>query len=262
MTIKSYNYYPDPSLFVYGSVFTDSLSEYDCLFYTKQHWTGELFLKQLRNSAFVPHGYDPEIHRPVKLTSSEQREYGNDVTVVAIHTEHKEKVLDELMSRLPSLNLAIWGNLWREHCRSPRLFPYVKGYAVTGLGYASAICGAKINLAIMGSHRADLRDQTTMRTYEIPACQGFMLHERSSELLQLYRENEEVACFESPEELSAKIRFYLSDATAREAIASAGFRRCVPSYSYDNRMAAILAWHLKTNTVDSGTVDEHDLRSA
>ena len=29
----------------------------------------------------------------------------------------------------------------------------------------------------------------------------------------------------------------------RDAIAEAGYRRCVPAYSYDGRMKAILEWH-------------------
>jgi spore maturation protein CgeB len=149
---------------------------------------------------------------------------------------------------MPSLDLVIWGNHWAERCRSPRLSTYIKGYALTGLSYAMAICSAKINLAIMSSHSVGLEDQTTTRTYEIPACGGFMLHERSPELLTLFREDEEAACFDAPEELVAKVEFYLSDAPTRNAIALAGYRRCVPAYSYDNRMAEILSWHFNSHT--------------
>ena len=259
MGIRLYNYYPDPSLFAYNSVFVDSLYEYDCLFYTKIHWKEEAFLKHLRASMFVAHGYDPEIHAPVPLGQAERHEYGHDVVVIAMHTPHKEKILDELVSRMPSLDLAIWGNHWKERCRSPRLNPYIKGYALTGLSYATAICNAKINLAIMSSHSVGLQDQTTTRTYEIPACSGFMLHERSPELLTLFTEDEEVACFESPKELVAKVNFYLSDASARNVIALAGYRRCVPAYSYDNRMAEILSWHLNTQT--STDIEATDFKS-
>jgi spore maturation protein CgeB len=259
MGIKLYNYYPDPSLFAYNEVFVDSLSEYDCLFYTKINWRGKAFLDRLQKSVFVAHGYDPEIHAPVFLGERERREYGHDVVVIAMHTPNKEKVLDELVSRMPTLDLAIWGNYWKERCRSSRLSSYIKGYALTGLSYATAICTAKVNLAIMSSHSFGLEDQTTTRTYEIPACGGFMLHERSPELLTLFIEDQEVACFESPEELVAKVTLYLSDAPARNAIAMAGYRRCVPAYAYDNRMAEILSWHLNSQT--SKDVEAADFRS-
>jgi spore maturation protein CgeB len=74
-----------------------------------------------------------------------------------------------------------------------------------------------------------------------------MLHERSPELLELYKEGEEVACFSSPQELAEKIDYYLAHPEERDAIAGAGHRRCVPAYSYDNRMAEILRWHEETS---------------
>jgi spore maturation protein CgeB len=122
---------------------------------------------------------------------------------------------------------------------------FVKGEPLVGDSYTKAICGAKINLALLsgrvqGSSRGD---ETTTRTYEIPACSGFMLHESSPELLELYKEGEEVACFSSPQELAEKIDYYLAHPEERSAIAGAGHRRCVPAYSYDNRMAEILRWH-------------------
>ena len=70
-----------------------------------------------------------------------------------------------------------------------------------------------------------------------------MLHERNSEVLDLYKENEEIACFDSAEELADKIDYYLAHPEERESIGRAGHARCVPAYSYDNRMAEILRWH-------------------
>ena len=70
-----------------------------------------------------------------------------------------------------------------------------------------------------------------------------MLHERNFEVLELYREGEEIECFDSAEELAEKIEYYLADPAEREQIARAGYARCVPAYSYDNRMAELLRWH-------------------
>jgi spore maturation protein CgeB len=89
------------------------------------------------------------------------------------------------------------------------------------------------------------RDETTTRTYEIPACGGFMLHERSPELQGLFEEDKEVACFASGRELAEKIEYYLAHPEERKAIAAAGHARCVPAYSYDHRVAQILRWHCR-----------------
>jgi spore maturation protein CgeB len=88
-------------------------------------------------------------------------------------------------------------------------------------------------------------DETTTRTYEIPACGGFMLHERTPELRELYDEGKEVACFGSVEELAFKIEYYLARPEECEALARAGYVRCVPAYSYDSRVKEILRYHEK-----------------
>jgi len=243
MGVRLYNYYPDRSPFGEECLFLESMWQYDCVFYTKCYWREEVLLGRFRDSVFVPHGYDPEIHLPCGLDEVLDG-YRHDVTVVATHTANKEDTLERLLGAMPSLDLAIWGNGW-ERCRAKRVAHCIQGYAVNGWAYAAALSAARINMAIMSGVVPGVAqgDETTTRTYEIPACGGFMLHERSPELLRLFEEDKEVACFASPNEAAAKIEYYLARPEEREAIADAGHRRCVPAYSYDNRMAEILRWH-------------------
>jgi spore maturation protein CgeB len=70
-----------------------------------------------------------------------------------------------------------------------------------------------------------------------------MLHERNPEVLELYKENEEITCFDSAAELAEKIDYYLKHPEERERIALAGHARCVPAYSYEKRMESLLQWH-------------------
>jgi spore maturation protein CgeB len=108
--------------------------------------------------------------------------------------------------------------------------------------YSKIIAASRINLAIMGVSKLAL-DETSTRTYEIPAVGGFMLHQRSPELLELFGEGKEVATFGSVQELAEKIDYYLAHPEEREATAAAGHRRCVPAYSYDVRMEYILGYY-------------------
>ena len=108
-----------------------------------------------------------------------------------------------------------------------------------------ALRAARICLAIMSGvvPGASEGDKTTSRTFNIPASGGFMLHERSEEVLSLYREGSEIECFGSIKELADKIDFYLAHPAKREAIARAGYARCVPAYSYDERVKIILEYY-------------------
>ncbi len=244
--IALYNYYPDTSPSAHGRLLTESIRRYDCVFYTKRFWS--LNPPQAlagRPSAFVPHGYDPDVHRVLSLDPRDRAEYSHDVTVIASHTLHKERLLSELVRRRPNVDLHIYGSRWVESSRSPELNGHIRGFALFGSQYARALRAARISLAIMSGKVAGVAqgDETTTRTYEIPACGGFMLHERSPELLEFYDEGTEVACFGSVEELASKIEYYLAHPEEREAVAHAGHVRCVPAYSYDQRMKEILQYY-------------------
>lgn len=76
-----------------------------------------------------------------------------------------------------------------------------------------------------------------------------MLHERTPELLELYEEGREVMAFGSVEELASKIEPYLVQPEEREAVARAGYVRCVPAYSYDSRVKEVLRYHDNHSTV-------------
>ena len=243
--IALYNYYPDTSVFAHRGNLPEALPEYDCVFFTKKFGERDVREKlHLRDTHFLPHGYDAELHYPHQLSEIDKKQYGCDVGVIATYTQYKENVLKNLVSKYPEIDLQIWGNQW-EKCQSPKLKKYIKGFPLTGSSYAKAIGTFRINLAIMSGkvRGASEGDQTTTRTYEIPACGGLMLHERSIEVLELYEEGKEIACFDSTTELVEKIEYYLAHPEKREEIARAGYARCVPAYSYDNRMMEILKWH-------------------
>ncbi|HVT96422.1 MAG TPA: glycosyltransferase [Acidobacteriaceae bacterium] len=241
-----YNFYPDTSAFNSGKWLPLSLPEYDCVFYTKPFWYRDVIKRiPLKNGFFLPHGYDPVVHRPFSLSNRDYADYACDVSLIATHMPHKEGVLTKLMQLRPRLHLRIWGNRWTTHCKDSALRRWVQGFPVHGERYSRAICATKINLAIMGGkvEGASSGDLTTNRTYAIPATGGFMLHERNDEVLSLYREGVEIECFDTPEELAEKIDYYLAHPEKLGRIAHAGHLRCVPAYSYDNRMADLLRWH-------------------
>ena len=244
--VALYNYYPDTSPTAHDPYLAHSIRAYDCIFYTKKFWTKNLpeGLEGQR-LMFVPHGYDPEVHRPLPLDGADIARYGHDVTVIGSHTRCKEQLLAELMRRLPELDLHIYGSRWVKWSVSARLAPRIHGIPLFGSQYATAVRAAHICLAIMSGKVEGVvqGDETTTRTYEIPASGGFMLHERTPELLEFYQEGKEVACFGSVEELADKIQHYLAHPEERDAIARAGHARCVPAYSYDNRIKEILRYH-------------------
>jgi spore maturation protein CgeB len=256
--LSLYNYYPDTSAFSHGKLLPRTLPEYDCVFYSKPFWYADVSKRlRLKAGSFLSLGYDPLLHRPMELDARDFSDYGCDVGIIATHTIHKERLLNALIEIRPDLDLSIWGRYWRENCKSTALLKHIRGFPLVGDSYAAAVQCVRINLGIMSGPWAGASsgDLTTARSYEIPACGGFMLHERTSEVLELYREDEEIACFDSVAELAQKIDYYLAHPADRERIARAGHKRCVPAYSYDNRVSAMLDWHKEHRRDHVATTD-------
>jgi spore maturation protein CgeB len=99
-----------------------------------------------------------------------------------------------------------------------------------GDAYREAIWRSRINLAFVTHSNSD---QVAQKAFEITACGGFLLAERTAEHLALFREDEEAVFFSDFEECRGKIARYLNDEAARSAIAAAGQRRAYSS-GYDN----------------------------
>lgn len=105
--------------------------------------------------------------------------------------------------------------------------------------YREAIWRSRINLSFLTHSN---QDEFVHKSFEIAACGGFLLAERSAGHLERFVEDEEAVFFSSFEELADKIQLYLDDEPARERIASAGYRRAVMSgYSNDAQVARIVA---------------------
>jgi spore maturation protein CgeB len=104
--------------------------------------------------------------------------------------------------------------------------------------YREAIWRSKINLSFLTHSN---KDEFVHKSFEIAACEGFLLAERSEGHLQRFIEDEEAVFFTGGEELATKIRKYLPDEAARARIAAAGCARAERSgYHNDAQVGLII----------------------
>lgn len=135
-----------------------------------------------------------------------------------------------------------WHNIRRVR-RWQLLSRCVRGPFLYGEDMNKAIAANKICLGLL--HKAN-RDLQTQRTMEIPAAGGFFLAERTDEHRRLFEEDKEAVYFSSLSELIEKIQYYLAHPAEREAIAKAGYERCLRSgYSYRARAQTMIDHYLK-----------------
>lgn len=240
-----YCVYPDVSYRDHGENIWNCLPHYDCVFTTKSyHLEDPVLLKHVRCLQYVPHGFDPEVHRPVKLNSRLNGYYGCDVSFVGVWSPKKEQILSSVIEALPKVDLRIWGPFWNRAKESvQRCWQKRSAYG----DELAAICScSKINLGLLSEagQGATEGDRTTARTWQIPACGGFLLHEDTNELRAAFVVGEEVGAFSNNVEMISRISQYLHDSEGRERIRLAGQHRCRTSqYSYRAMTDRVLAFH-------------------
>jgi len=135
-----------------------------------------------------------------------------------------------------NIQVSIFGNGWENiNAHDDNLIIYNK--AVLKSEYVNAIQSAKINISFL---RKIQDDQQTMRTYEIPACGGFMLTERTANHKEIFREGKECEYFESKSELLKKINLYLNNDNDRNIIINNALNKLDHTDTYSGKIERII----------------------
>lgn len=205
------------------------------------HFTwGEFLIPRLRAAGakevfHLPFACDPELHRPLVLSKADLTEYGADVAFVGSWDEEREWWLKEIVD----YPIKIWGNNWHKAAKNVRSKWQQK--EMIGDDFSKVCCASKINLNFIRKQNIPAHN---MRTFEIPACGGFMLSTRTSEQNAIWTEGKEIACFSSPQELRQMLDQYLADDQARSAMAARANEKAGRQYSYTERARQIEAVYL------------------
>lgn len=234
------NFFPDVSFLAHGSHIPECIPLYDHIFTTKTFGASDLesnFGYAQSNVTFVPHAFDPQVHRKVNVPAGSN--FICDASFIGNYSVHKSRYLS-YVSRAIDLKLNIWGSTWNTN--KSGLEKHVQGVSISGDLYALAINASTVNIALLSEKVAGASqgDQITSRTFHITGAGGFMLHQRTEELRDYFKEDEEVACFDSEEELADKLRYYLSHPGQRQLIQRKGYERAQRFHSMDQRARLLL----------------------
>jgi glycosyltransferase involved in cell wall biosynthesis len=166
--------------------------------------------------------YIPWQDRPVQLTAAELRRYETEVVFVGHYEpDGREGSIRALVNA--GIRVKLWGGHYWSRTVLGDLYTNLSPIVpAEGSDYAKALCGAKVCLCFLSKLN---RDTYTRRCFEIPACGKVMLAERTNELMQFFKEDEEACFFSSPEELVSKTQWLIKNPDIRERIAQAGLRR-------------------------------------
>ncbi len=217
------HYTPDPAITFHRTRhFIRALPKYRACVTTKSYELKAYEQLGARHVVLINQQYDPDIFYPMNVPAEERERLRSDVCFVGHGEDHYADCIEAAAN--VTREIKIWG-AWQPTVESrPALRSFWRGRGIYNREYAAALCSTKVALGLLSKWVAE---QTTTRSFEIPACGTLMLAERTEEHTALFREGVEADFFGTKEELQDKLRFYLKDDAARAKIAQAGRERCV-----------------------------------
>ena len=214
-----------------------SISQYDCYFIWGKFLIPELVKTGSKQVEYVPFAYDPELHHPVDFHPEDKTVYGSDIAFIGSWDKEREYWLENIAK----YDLAIWGNSWEKLTINSPLRKKWKRKEVVGEDFSKVCASSKIILNLV---RKQNENAHNMRTFEVPACKGFMLTTRTKEQCEFFEEDKEIGCFETPDELIDKLEKYLPDQQFREKASLAAYNK-VKQNTYVERVKIILDCYKK-----------------
>lgn len=215
----------------YDFVFTGGSEAYELL--------EDLRIKHLH---WLPFACDPDFHRPVELTKEERVKYDCDVCFVGSGWESLYPYRRKYLEALVDFDLGIWGPGWEDLSTRSPLRRFIRGGETRPDEWVKIFSTAKI---IFHSHFRDPAGkipcyQAAPRVYEALACGGLLVVDRQPDVLRLFNPGEDLAVFDSVEELVERAAFFLRHAKEAGKIAQNGRKKVLAHHTYRHRIKEIL----------------------
>ena len=192
-----------------------------------------------RNVLKIQTAYEPTIHFPPPDSWSD-KDRDREVSFVGTPYDQRGAFLTRLWQECGFAVRVNGGTVWRRSLSEPAAAAmYLKDGELRNQEYREAIWKSRINLSFLTHSN---QDEFVHKSFEIAACEGFLLAERSDGHLQRFVEDEEAVYFSSFEECADKIRRYLPDTRERERVARNGrLRASASGYANDSQVRLIVA---------------------
>lgn len=173
---------------------------------------------------------DPKIHRRVKLSKEEQKEYSSDVCFVGTLLPDRQQILSKLLD----FDIKIWGDMSLGIKLDEKLKPHYYGTAF-GEKMVKIFNAAKI---VLNFQPMDMTHGGNMRTFEIPGCGAFQLADRIDN--DWFDNDKDYIRFKNIKDLKDKIGYCLRNEKERKRIARNGYVKSRREHTYQKHFQELL----------------------
>jgi spore maturation protein CgeB len=208
-----------------------SLDQFDIHFSPRKHLRDEYLSKGAKAFEVVDWYYRPEL---VLDPPTNDMTYATDICFIGSWSERRENILTPLYDF--DFKICGWG--WSKKLAMSNFPGWDINPPVAMREMTRIFAETKVNINIL---TIENRDRVNPRNFDIAVAGGFQLSERTDEILEVFKEDVDIACFGSPEELKSKAEFYLKNDNLRQKIALAGYNKIVNgNFSLVDRMKYIV----------------------
>jgi spore maturation protein CgeB len=180
------------------------------------------------NVEYQPFATNPDVYRPGATGG-----FDHEVSFVGTWSPQRMDLLRALAAR--GIPIDVFGDeLWRQ-ADGPNL--RYRGAACNRKDCPRIYACSKINLNITSRQ---LITSLPVRIFDVLAAGGFLLTDRREDIERLLTPGRDVIVYETADDLTRKIRFYLNHEDERERVRRAGRATVLANYTFDRILPAIL----------------------
>lgn len=209
--------------------FLGALTQYDVIYTPRTENIRDLQAHGCREVSYVPFAYSPKVHY-----AEDSLEESIDLAFVGGADPDRVSIIRELL--YAGIKVSLYGGYWD---RFTATRSSACGMATPEMARRIA-SAAKVSLCLV--RRAN-RDQSCMRTFELPAMEACILAEETEEHRQFYGPDGEVAhYFSNSHQMTQKVKWLLSNPQIRARTRANAAAWVVHSrHTYADRLNAMLA---------------------
>ncbi|HSB82306.1 MAG TPA: glycosyltransferase [Candidatus Methylomirabilis sp.] len=190
---------------------------------------------------WLPFACDPELHRPLNLSSEEKSSYGCGIAFVgSLHPElYPTRIA--MLEALAEFDLGVWGPGGRDLPASSSIRSKIRGEETRLEEWTRIYSASKILLCAHYGGPGPVCRQASPRVYEILACGGFLLCDNQPDVQVLFEDGRDLVIFRNLSELREKAFYYLDRDQERRGIAARGREKVLAAHTYQHRVAELMS---------------------
>ena len=150
-----------------------------------------------KNVEYLPFACDPDVHKRIELSKSEEESYSSDVCFIGTFTRRRANVIRSLSKA--GISVGVWGPYWKTFFGDSR---NVNDGVYGPEDGRRSLNAAKVVLNI--DEPSDLPYKVNTRVFEAAGSGGFLVTDKSYKLDQTFHVGSEVITYHNIDELIKK----------------------------------------------------------